>query len=790
MRDILHAARATFRRPALPVLVILLFGLGTGVATSLWAVIDAAFLRPLPYPQGDRLMTVLEKHSERGVMAVTPASFLDWSERVREFQGAAAAFTTDASVSTANGPGVVVPAMGVTGTFFSVLGQAPAIGRVITPVDVAQRARVVVLSYRQWRTHLHGMADLTGASVRIDGEPFDVIGVMPDAFRLFDHAELWTPLRMTPDEWRERRFHMLTCIARLEPGATPEAAERTLAAIYGGLEQQYPETNRGWRATVVSLRDSLTEGAVQSLVILAIAVAIVIVIACVNVASILAVYLPMRRSEFLIRIAVGATVGRIVRQILVETLFWASAGLAVGMLCSTFLLQLFGRMVLPTTWQFDFNPRLDLRVTAVMVVFLILVVLATAVIPAVMTVRRSTDLIPKRAGRGPRLVVRSAAVVQVAMAVLLLTLTAALLLGYRGLATAGRTRHGAETIAVRVALPENRYADGPSIARLFERLLFRVTTRHEVRLGGGASYVPPEPPRGNVRFTIEGRATESEALTALPSAVTASAFSLLEISLLRGRLIEDRDTAESPHVAVISDALARRYWPGEDPVGRRIQMVGIEAPYTIVGIVENVRQPLSVESRAEAVLYLPYRQNPWPYLTLIVSPSGAASAAVAAVREELQALDPALALGAVHSLDEVRTAWLEQPRLQATTITVFGGATLFLTLVGLYVRVAHGVAVRQREFAIRQAIGASPADLIRGLTLETTRVMVGGGALALVCLPAAQQILRSSVQGVAQLNYTLGPAVALALTVVGTCCAYFPARRAARATLATALKAD
>lgn len=774
----------------MPLLVILLFGLGTGVATSLWAVVDAAFLRPLPYPHADRLMTVLEQHPERGVMAVTPANFLDWSERIPEFDGAAAAVTTDASVSAAGGPGVVVASMAVTGTFFSVLAEPPAIGRSITPVDVAQRAHVAVLSHRLWRTHLHARPDLAGASVSVNGERFDVIGVMPDGFRLFDNAEIWTPLGLTAGEWRERRFHLLTCIARLRPGHAPQAAERSLAAIYATLEQQYPDTNRGWRASVVSLRHTLTEGAAQSLLILAIAVGIVMAIACVNVAGILAVYLPMRRSEFMIRIAVGATVARIVRQILAETFLWGLGGLAAGMVSATFLLRLFGRMVLPTTWQFDFNPRLDLRVAAIMVLFLMVVVLATAVVPAVLTVRRSTDLIPKRAGRGPRMVVRSAAVVQVALAVLLLTLTVTLLAGYRGLAFAGRTRHGAETVAVRLALPEHRYGDGPAISRLFQQLLTRLTTRPEVRLSAAASYVPPEPPRGNVRFTIEGRATDSEALTALPSAVTASAFSLLEIGLVRGRLIDDRDTAESPHVAVISEALARRYWPTEDPIGRRIHMVGIEAPYTIVGTVENVRQPLSVESRAEAVLYLPYLQNPWPYMIIMAAPAGSPAAAVSAVREELHALDPALALGAVRSLEEVRTAWLDPPRLQATTIAVFGAATLFLTLVGLYVRVAHGVAVRQRELAIRQAVGASPADLIRALTVETMQVMLAGGALALLCLPAAQQVLRNSVQGVAPLNYMIGPAVALSLGVVGTCCAYLPARRVGRLPLAPALRAD
>jgi len=332
--------------------------------------------------------------------------------------------------------------------------------------------------------------------------------------------------------------------------------------------------------------------------------------------------------------------------------------------------------------------------------------------------------------------------------------------------------------------------DETSQRRFFERLLVALAARGEVRAVAAASYVPPTRPLGNVRFSIEGRATSTETQTALASAVNASAFTLLGIPLVRGRLIEDRDSSIAPHVAVISAALSRRYWPNEDPIGRRIMLVGVAKPTTIVGVVGDVRQPLSQDPRAESVLYLSYQQNTWPFMTLIVAPAAATAAAVAAVRQEVARLDVSQAIGVIQTLDELQTEWLAQPRVQTTIVTLFGVATLLLTLVGLYARVAHSVVVRAREFAIRQALGARPADVVRALTGDALVVVLGGVLAGFAILPLSTAALRSLLVQAPSLDFRMAAGVACLLGVGAFVSAYFPARRAGRVDTAQLLKSE
>jgi putative ABC transport system permease protein len=346
------------------------------------------------------------------------------------------------------------------------------------------------------------------------------------------------------------------------------------------------------------------------------------------------------------------------------------------------------------------------------------------------------------------------------------------------------------TLAMEISRPEIGHSEESSDRQFFERLLVAVEGRREVGAVAAASYVPPTRPLGNVRFSIEGRAISTEAQTALASAVSAAAFRLLGITLVRGRLIEERDGPEALYVAVISGTLARKYWTNENPIGHRIVLVGIDKPITVVGIVGDVRQPLSKDPRAESVLYLSYQQIPWPFMTLIVSPAAEPGAAVAAVRQEVARIDGSQAVGAVHPLDELRTEWLGQPRLQSTVVTVFGAATLLLTLVGLYARVAHGVVARSRECAIRLALGASPTAVIRPVTGDMLIVGSAGIFIELAVLPLITPVLRRLVVDASAVDFGLTPVVACLVGLGGVVTAYWPARRAARIDAARFLRDD
>jgi len=787
--DVRFALRVFARRPAVPLLVAGLFALGVGLASGMWAVVDAALLRPLPYRDGDALVAVLESHPQRGLMAVTPASFLDWSRRVTNLQDVAGTYAIDASLAGAGMPERVAGTK-VTERFFDLWGVPPAIGRVLQPDDFALRSRVVVLGHAIWARRFGGDRRVVGAPVRIDGEPYTVVGVMPRSFRTIGNAQIWIPWIMSADEQRERRFHLVGTVARLCHGCSTADAERELAAIYGRLAIDNPDTVADWRTRVLPLRDLVLGQSARALIVLGGAVLVLVVVAWINVASLLLAWLPGRRQEFLVRMALGATNARVLRQILLETLIWAIAGSAAGLVIANWFLQLFGAVGVSTALPYDFEPSIDSRVIATAAALLLVSVCATAIGPCVVVMRRSRDFVPRRASSTGLVGTRVTVALQVALSVVLLSAAAGLLVGFRHLAALAPPAGGTRRLAMEISRPETYQSEDSKNREFFDRVLAALGQRREIRSVAAASYVPPTPPLGNLRFSIEGRPTSTEAQTALASAVNSTAFKLLDIPIVRGRLIDGRDGANGPGVAVISTALSHRYWPNENPIGQRITLVGTEKPIQVVGVVGDVKQPLNPDPRAESVLYLSYQQFPWPFMTLIFAPSGEPSAAVAAVRQEVARIDSSQAAGAIQVLDELRTDWLGQPRLQTRVVTLFGLATFLLTIVGLYARVAHGVALRAREFAIRQALGARPADVVRALTLEALIVASAGVLLGLCLLPFSTRALGNLVVDAPALDIKLAAGVAALLASSAVASAYWPARRAGRVEPAELLRAE
>jgi predicted permease len=788
--DVRFALRVFARRPSVPLLVAALFALGIGLASGMWAVVDAAVLRPLPYRDGNALVAVMETHPQRGLMAVTPANFLDWSTRVKSLQNVAGEYAIDVSVSGAGLP-ERVPGTRVTERFFDLWGVPPSVGRILQPSDFAGRRRVVVLGHALWARHFGGDPKVIGALIHIDGEAYTVIGVMPASFRTVGNAEVWVPWTMSADEQRERRFHLVGTIGRLRGGRSAAEAESELDTIYRQLEADYPETTAQWSPRVLPLRDLLIGDSERALMVLGGAVLVLVVVAWINVASLLLAWLPGRRQEFLVRVALGATTTRVLRQLVLETLLLATTGMAAGLVIASWFVHLFGSVGVSTALPYDFEPRVDGRVIFATAALLLVSVGATAVGPCLLAVHRSKDLVPRRAWAAGGSARRITVALQVALSIVLLSAAAGLLVGFQHLVALATPVVGlGRTLAMEITRSEARQSDDSDNRRFFAGLLGALGERGEVGAVAAASYVPPTRPLGNVRFSIEGRATSTEAQTALASAVSASAFRLLGIPLVRGRLIEDRDVQNAPYVAVISTTVSRRYWPNEDPIGRRIVLVGTDKPVTVVGVVSDVRQPLSKDPRAESVLYLSYQQLPWPFMTLIFAPATEPSAAVDAVRQEVARLDSSQAVGSIRVLDDLRTEWLGQPRLQTTVVTLFGLATLLLTLVGLYARVAHGVAIRAREFAIRQALGARPRDVVRQLTVEALVVVAGGVLAGLALLPLSTRSLRSLVIDAPPLDLRLTVAVACVLGLSALASAYWPARRAGRIDPAQLLKAE
>jgi len=539
------------------------------------------------------------------------------------------------------------------------------------------------------------------------------------------------------------------------------------------------------------LRDVLLGDSRRALLVLGGAVAVLVVVAWINIAGLIAAWLPYRRQELFIRLALGASPSRVLRQLIVESFALASFGMTAGVVIARLFLHLFGAVGISAAMPYDFEPRIDSRVILAAAMLLLTSVAAIALPPCIVAVRRPDDVGSRRTVARRALAGRISMATQVALSIVLLAASACLLLGFRSLASLTAPAASARsTLAVEVSRAESHESQDVDNRRFFGELLRALAARRELQASAAASYVPPTRPLGNVRFSIARRASSTEAQTALVTAVSAPAFKLLGIALLRGRLTEERDTPASAYAGVISGTLARRYWPNQDPLGEQILLVGTDKPVTIVGIVADVRQPLNKDPRAESVLYLSYQQFPWPFMTLMFSPSSDVESAVTAVRQELMRLDATQAAGRVQPLHEIRGEWLAQPRVQTMVVSLFGSATLLLTMVGLYARAAHDVSVRAREFAIRKALGARPGDVVRRIILDAVAVTGGGAVVGLAVLPLSTRVLRALVLDAPKLDVRVVAAIVGVLLSGALGSVYWPARRASLIEPGEVLKAE
>jgi putative ABC transport system permease protein len=786
--DVRFALAVLRSRPTVPLLTAGLLALSVGLAGGLWAVVDAVALRPLPYPEAHRLVAVMESHPERGLMSVTAANFWDWSRRVQSLPHVAGLGHLEASLFGAGAP-VRVVGTKVTGAFFAVMAVAPAVGRAFAEVDFHGDGRVVIVSDALWERRFGRRPEALGTQMLLDGVAYTLVGVMPPSFKTAGDSEVWVPWIMTAPERAERRFHMVGVMARLHAGITAVDAERELQSLYRQLAAEHPATTDRWTARVVPLRELLLGDSRAALQSLGAAVVAVLVVAGINLVGLTLTWVRARRQELIVRMALGASAGRISRQFLAEAGVWAFAGIVGGIWLAGVFVRLFGAVGLSPALEYDFEPTVDARVVLAMAVLLGALAVATTAVPAWIAARRATSLMTSRGSAVGRWGTRVTLALQVALSIALLCTSAVVLSGFRR-ATNVVTPAGAGVLAVDVSLAETRYRDQPSQAAYFERLLTALSSRPEIASAGAASYVPPGRIYGNVRFAIDGRGEPTDSQTTLVSAVDPRTFRILGISVRRGRAIEARDGPAAPRVAVISAALARRFWPEADPIGHRLVVAGDVTPMTIVGVVDDARQPLAADARAESVVYVPYRQVPWPFMTVLVAPAGTAASALAALREEAARLDAMQALSAARPVDEIRNEWMTQPRLRSRIISVFGAAALLLTVVGLWARVSWGVASRAREWAIRQAVGALPREVVVAAVREVLIVVIAGVALGVALLPVSGAAVRGTIAGLPSADSRV---VAVAVVLFVGCAlasAYLPARRAGRVDPASALRAE
>ena len=792
-RDLRYALRGARRNPGFTLVAVLTLALGVGANTAVFTVVDNLLFRPPPFEHVDRLVSIRDVNPAQGWtaednVATSPGNFLDWRAQSRSFDRMIAWRNWFYSVAGPEGRNPVpeqTRGVRVSPAFFAMLGVQAALGRTFVPEEEQPgRERVVLLTDGLWRRRYGGDPDIVGETLLIDGQPFSVIGVLPRGFYFLQpDFEMWMPFAVD-ENFRGRGEHSISVWARLSPGVSREAAQAELDAITRRLETAYPDTNAGWGAAIVPIHPPRYGGNLErSLLVLLGAVGCVLLIACANVANLLLVRANMRRRELAVRAAIGASRARLVRQLLVESGLLAALGGAGGLVLAGIGVRVLAPLLPLVSTYTHPSPPIDYRVLAFVTAAVLLTTLLFGLLPAIRTSR--TDTLRVGAGPGRWSAGRALLVVELALSVVLLAGAALLMQSLWNLQRVDPGFRTERLLTMQVWLPERKYPTPGGVRTLSDEVLRRVEGLPGVR---SVSTVNTRPFLGwflgldvEVPGYIPPETMEEGDLLAY-RVVSDRYFETLGAELVRGRTFSTADVPDGAPVAVVNQAAAARYWPETEPLGRQLlpRFQPGPAPWvpdgrndwiTVVGVVRDFREH-QVEEPVVPVLYLSQRQNPSRLLNVIVSTQGPATGIANAAQSEIRAVDGDLGIYDLKTMDAILSDVVALPRFNALLIWVFASLALALAAIGVQGVTSHLVARRTREFAIRMAVGAHPADLLRSVASETAVVSAAGTLAGLTGSLVLARTIAGMLHGVAATDprVLIGAAGAVFAVALAACC--------------------
>ena len=794
--DLRYAFRLLIKTPVFTLIAILTLALGIGANTAIFSVVNAILLRPLPFRDASKVVIVAEK-SPYPTISTSYENFSDWRDQSHSFESLEAT-RPFAITLTGAGQAEQLPARMVTAGMFSLLGSNAVLGRTFLPVeDRAGGNPVALLSYGLWQRRFAGSREVLGKSVNLDSQLYTVIGVLPSSFELMQPADIYLPFvpwaKTLPDD---RNWHPgIFAVGRLKPGVSLEEARTEMVGVTRRLEQQYPDFNTGISADVIPLQQQLVQNVRPALFLLLGAVSFVLLISCVNVANLLLARAASRSREVAIRTSMGATRGRIVRQLLTESVLLSFTGGFLGLLFANASLGPLLKLSADSLPQ-----AIPVHLDGWVLVFTLVVSLATGllfgIVPSLRTAKLDLRETLNEGSRGSTVGpghhrVRSVLVAsEMALAVLLLVGAGLLLRSFSKLQDVAPGFQADHLLIADVPLPQNIYAKPGQRSQFFDRLIERVKSLPGVRSAGAASFLPVSGGGGLLHFNIQGRPPKSahDYTAAGYRTVSAHYFETLGIPLLQGRFITASDTEKSPAVVVINAAMAHTYFPNENPLGKRLQLGATpdpdpQVPYMeVVGVVGDVRQGLDLDPKAE--MYLPYVQGelllPVFGLSVVMRTATDPKVQTAAFRSALSEIDPDVPLVRVRTMDENMAATVAQPRFRTWLIGIFAALALLLAAVGVYGVMSYSVTQRTNEIGIRVTLGAQPQDVFRTIVGEGFRIALFGVGSGLVAALILTRALRSFLFGISASDPLTFAGVAVLLTLVALAASFFPARRATR----------
>jgi putative ABC transport system permease protein len=805
-QDLRYGARMLAKNPGFTLIAVFTLALGIGANTAIFSVVNAVLLRPLPYRDAERIVAIQELNEEGKRVQVTAANFLDWRAQQTTFAQLAAIFARPANLALGEQAERINLAV-VSANFFEVFGARAERGRLFMATDEqAGHAPVIVISHGLWQSRFGGAADLVGRDVTLDGKSYTVVGIAPAGFQYPNQTEAWLPpLRLAPelnermDVTQVRGLGYLSAVAKLKPGVSLTQAAAEMETITARLRQQYPDTNNRRFNRVVSLRKHLVGETDAMLWLLFGAVSFVLLIACANVANLLLARAATRQKELAIRTALGATRGRVMRQLLTESTLLALTGGGLGWLLAVWGVELMAKL-LPRDFPRLGEIGLDGRVLGFTLAASVLTGILFGLAPALQSTQTGVHETLKESGRGAAGSWRQQRlrhlliVFEVALSLVLLIGAGLLLRSFRQLQAVNAGFTPQQALTARLSPAGAGYRADAAYINYYRQVIERISVIPGVEAVGAINTLPlSKGPTAGYRIEGSPLLTPDKWPGANYRSVSSDYFRALNIPLVQGRAFTEGDNAEAPLVMIVNQALARRDFPGVDPVGKRINLGNTDRNgqpvwFEIVGVAANVRsQELSEE--AEPEFYLSLLQDPFAEMSLVIRATVEPASLSAAVRQAAAAVDKTQPVSKVETIERIVSEAVSQPRFNLFLLGLFGGLALLLSAAGIYGVTAYSVAQRTPELGIRLALGANRRDVLKLILGQGLRLISAGIVLGLATALALTRLMKTLLFGVSATDPATFAAVALLLALVALAACWFPARRATKVDPMIALRA-
>jgi putative ABC transport system permease protein len=804
-QDVRFGMRMLVKNPMFTAIAVVALALGIGANSAIFSVVNTILLRPLPYHDPERLVMVWEDDTKGGFPKDTPAAanFIDWREQNQVFEDMAA-IASESFNLTGDGEPERIDGRRVSASLFPLLGVEPHLGRVFLPEEDQPGAhRVVLISHGLWQRRFGGEANIVGRSLTLNGESFTVVGVMPKGFQFPNRgAELWVPIAFSTQEAANRGRHYLEVVARMKQGVTTEQAQAEMSMIATRLQQQYPAYNAHLGATVTPLHEHLAGEIRPALLVLLGAVGFVLLIACANVANLLLARAAARQKEIALRVALGAGRLRLIRLFLIESILLAGLGGIVGLLLVVWGIGLITAFI-PDNISQAKAVSVDLNVLAYTFGISVLTGLIFGLAPALQVSRFNLNETLKEggrdsaAGRSGNRIRNLLVVAEVAVSLVLLVGAGLLINSFMRLRGVDPGFRADKLLTMQVQLPMLKYPEHARRSAFYTELLSRVEGLPGVKSAAVTTNLPLYRQGNSIGIGIEGRPDPAPGQGKRPTVVTRvispQYFSTMGIQLLQGRALAAQDRVDSPAVAVINETMARRFWPGEDPLGKRITPGASNSTnpddwITIVGVVRDVRQfELNAEPRPQ--MYLSYEQASFfAPRDLVVRTEGDPLSLADAVRRTVWEVDRDQPVSNIRTMEDIISESVARQRFSMLLLGIFAGVALLLAAVGIYGVMSYSVAQRTREFGVRMALGAQRSDVLKLAVGQGLKLVLAGVVIGVVAALALTRVMSSLLFEVSATDPVTYITISVVLISAGVLASFIPARRATRVDPVIALR--